>query len=45
MLDSFEMLGYTTYSHMKVGTSATAAAFVAIAPVSDGRAEVEISEA
>jgi hypothetical protein len=34
-----------SYSHTKVGTFATAAAFVAIAPVRDGMAEVEISEA
>lgn len=34
-----------TYSQTKVGTFATAAALVAIAPVSEGIALVEISEA
>ena len=38
-------LNRTSYSHTKVGTFATAAAFVAIAPVRDGMAEAEISEA
>jgi hypothetical protein len=34
-----------TYSQTKVGTLATAAAFVAMAPVRDGMADAEISEA
>lgn len=34
-----------TYSHWKVGTSATADAAAAIDPVSEGRAYAEISDA